>query len=308
MARSINMGAAWSPLRAHGVPNGVGHGSRQEDLGSANSLPDTWLTRLLPDLAVEERSRTQDRILHLQRMESVGALAAGLVHDINNILGMVLLYSASLERRLLSRDPAREDVSEIVAAALQGKELTQNLLDFLHHSPRNERSFRPGELIRRVVTLLQRLVAKRIVIKQLVDDDVAAIECDSGQFMQMLMNLCLNSIDAIPHQGTITIEASNIAPDDAELRAIVGRTALPYVRIEITDDGAGMDAETRRRAFEPFFTTKGMGKGTGLGLSMVYGEVQRLHGVVRIHSQPNLGTSVRIMLPAIPARHPPMRA
>lgn len=250
--------------------------------------------------ADEERVRMRDCMLQSQKMAAVGTLAVGLAHDINNVLGMVQLFASSLERRLPSGDPAKEDAADIVAAALHGKELTQNLLNFSHQSSRREELLRPSEMIARLVVLLRRMVAKRIAIKPLVDDAVAAITCDSSRFMQMLMNLCLNAVDAIPNQGTITIAAGNVPPEDAELHALVGRTSIPYVRIEVADDGVGMDADTRQHAFEPFFTTKEMGKGTGLGLSMVYGEVQELHGVVRIDSQPNRGTSIHILLPAPP--------
>jgi hypothetical protein len=108
------------------------------------------------------------------------------------------------------------------------------------------------------------------------------------------------STNAIPNQGTITISAGNVLAKDAELQALVGHTTTPYVRIEVADDGVGMDADTRQHAFEPFFTTKAMGKGTGLGLSMVCGEVQELHGVVRIDSKPNRGTSIQHLVARAP--------
>lgn len=248
--------------------------------------------------AEAELIRMRDRMLQAQGMEALGTLAVGLAHDINNVLAMVLLFGSALERRMRAEDPGKADAADIVAAALHGKELTQDLLDFSHKSPYHRELLRPTDVIARLVLLLRRMVAKRIAIEPLVDDAVAAIEGDPGQFMQMLMNLCLNAADAIPAEGTITIAASNVLPEDAEVCSLVGRTSTPYVRIEIADDGVGMDAETRQHAFEPFFTTKAMGKGTGLGLFMVHAEVEKLHGVVRIESQPHRGTSVHLLLPA----------
>ncbi|MBN1605940.1 MAG: response regulator, partial [Polyangiaceae bacterium] len=131
-----------------------------------------------------------------------------------------------------------------------------------------------------------------------LDDQTACIECDPDQLTQMLMNICLNSIDAITDKGTITIATGNVLPDDAEFSCESGLTPAAHVRIEVTDNGTGMDAETQRRAFEPFFTTKDVGRGTGLGLSTVYGAVRELGGRVRIFSELHAGTTVRMLLPA----------
>jgi two-component system, cell cycle sensor histidine kinase and response regulator CckA len=309
MANSINTEARWASRRTQDEQNSPRHPPRSSQAKEADpfsTLRDSWPGQVFPELrqeqAEEERSLMRDLVLQSHAMESIGTLAAGLAHDINSVLTMILLFGASLERRLPSGDPAKQDAADIIAAALHGKDLTRNLLNFSHKKPRHKELLQPSATIAHLAGLLQRMVTKRIAIEWRGDDSVPAIECDSSRFKQMLLNLCLNAVDAIPDQGTITIAASNVPPDDPELCALVGRTAIPYVRIEIADDGVGMDAETRRNAFEPFFTTKETGKGTGLGLFMVIKEIQELHGNITIESEPDQGTHVRILLPALQAQ------
>lgn len=248
--------------------------------------------------AEDEHARLMDHLQQTHKMEAIGTLAGGVAHDVNNVLAVILMLSTSLERRLPDQDPKREDVRDIITAVMRGKKLAQDLLDFARKSPRRREICQPTEIVARVGRVLERTIPPRIAVSFQLDGSTAAVEGDPDRLMQVLMNLCMNSIDAIEGQGTITITTANVASDAPDFVDLPELPPMPYVRIEVSDDGMGMDADNQRRAFEPFFTTKDVGKGTGLGLYMVYRAVQELGGGIRLISKPHHGTTIRILLPA----------
>jgi two-component system cell cycle sensor histidine kinase/response regulator CckA len=220
---------------------------------------------------------------------------------VNNILAVILALGCRLERDLPENQGSGQDVRDIIAAVYRGRKLIQDLLDFARSGRRRKEVCAPTEVIERLVAVLERTAPKRVGLELTLDEELGRVECDPDRLTQMLMNICLNSIDAIADRGTITVATRNRLPGDAELSVLPGPAAPSYVQIDVSDTGSGMDEETRKHAFEPFFTTKEVGEGTGLGLSMVYGAVRELEGDVRIISRLGSGTTVRLLLPVCPS-------
>ncbi len=266
---------------------------------------ETNASALAQELA--ERERLHEQLLHSQRMESIGTLAAGLAHDMNNILASISNMSE------LMRDEANElsraDLDDIRKQAARGAELTRGLLAFSRKGQYRKLVVDIDALLGDVAPLLSRTLPKAIEIKTESAAAGARVLGDPAHLQQVIINLGVNAADAMNGAGTLTIRAEQITLDGAQAAAL----QLPpstYVLLRAADTGAGMDAATRKRAFEPFFTTKPLGKGTGLGLSTVWGIIQSHGGTIAIDSKPGAGTTFSIYLPITtePISPPPKRA
>ena len=191
----------------------------------------------------------------------------------------------------------REDLEEIKNAAARAASLTQQLLAFSRQQVVQPGKLDLNEIVAEIEKMLDRLIGEDVALVVHLDATTGPVEADAGQLEQVILNLAVNGRDAMPDGGTLTIETTaielEVALDSEHGRVEPGR----YVRLAVTDDGAGMDAETQARVFEPFFTTKELGKGTGLGLSTVYGILEQSGGHVRIHTSPGNGTCFEIYLP-----------
>lgn len=248
--------------------------------------------------AEEERERLRDQFVHAQRVEAVGTLAAGLAHDMNNILGGIIGLAEAAHEDLGSRDP-KPDLEQIVAEAQRGAELTRSLLAHARRSPYRRIEIGLDGVIDELRPLMSRTLAKQVTIERRGGTDVV-IDGDPAQLAQVLMNLCLNGADAMDGVGTLTITTSAAELDAthaAELGLIPGR----YGVIAVTDTGRGMDEATRSRVFEPFFTTRPVGQGTGLGLAVVHGIVASHRGAIDVRSKPGRCSSFTIHLPSTEA-------
>jgi signal transduction histidine kinase/CheY-like chemotaxis protein len=244
--------------------------------------------------AEADRERLRDQFVHAQRMDAVGTLATGLAHDMNNILGGILAYAEVLYAEAMST-AVREDLSRIRSEAERGAALTRSLLAFSRRGAYRKRAILLHSVLDDMMPLLARTLGRNIILAR-VDGPPTIIDGDPAQLGQVLLNLCTNASDAMNGRGTITIDTAEVELTD-HAKLAPGR----YAKLAIADAGAGMDAETQRRAFEPFFTTKPLGKGTGLGLAMVFGAVEAHGGVVDIASTPGKGTTMTIYLPATEA-------
>ena len=244
---------------------------------------------------ITDRKNLEEQLLQAQKMESVGTLAGGVAHEINNVLAVVLGLGSVVASEAAPNDPKRQDIQEIVSAARRGKSVVENLLGFARKGSYQSQRVALNDTVRGAVAMLARTLPKKLVFNTSLDDQLEATECDSAQITQALVNLCLNAVDAVDGAGTVTISTSNedLAGDVVALEP--GR----YVQLQVKDNGPGMDEETRKRAFEPFFTTKEVGKGSGLGLSMVYGVMQNHGGAAAIQSVRGEGTTVTLWLPAV---------
>jgi signal transduction histidine kinase len=242
-----------------------------------------------------ERERLSDLLLHSQRMEATGTLAAGLAHDMNNILASISTFAELLRTEVVST-VAQDDIDRIVAQAGRGGELTKALLAFSRHGQYRKCVIGADAVLREVVPILSRTLPKSIQILLRTRAGSSRIDGDATQLHQVIVNLGVNAADAMGGTGILEIDSARIELAGGEATR-VGLTAGPYVLIRVSDNGCGMDVSTARRAFEPFFTTKPRDRGTGLGLSMVWGIVKNHGGTIEVTSQPGKGTMFSIYLP-----------
>ncbi len=242
-------------------------------------------------LAAEvERRRLEDQLRQSQKLEAVGLLAGGIAHDFNNLLTAILGTAALLAEDLPEGSPLRNEAREIETAAQRGASLTRQLLTFSRRQSAQPRPVELNALLTQMSHLLRRLLGEEIKLVTYLERSGAWVLADPGHLEQVVMNLAVNSRDAMPRGGTLTIRTSHTRTVGAETR--------PAVLLTVEDTGVGMGPEVQARAFEPFFTTKELGRGTGLGLATVYGIVQQAGGSIELESSPGSGTIVRVRLPA----------
>ncbi len=245
---------------------------------------------------VTERKKLEQQLLHSQKMESIGTLAGGIAHDFNNLLGIIIGYTGLLSEMNPKDLELARSINAIEIAAQRGAALVRQILTFARKSAV---SFLPIDLnviIRDLVEMLLETFPKIIAIQVNLQDPLPPINADHGQIHQALLNLSLNSRDAMPKGGMLEFTTSTL--DGASLRARIPEArAHRYVRIGVRDSGPGMNEVARSRIFEPFFTTKEPGRGSGLGLAVVYGIVQLHHGFIEVESQPGHGASFNLFLP-----------
>jgi two-component system, cell cycle sensor histidine kinase and response regulator CckA len=260
----------------------------------ATALDETKREMSERERAEQERERLREQFVAAQKMEAIGTLAGGLAHDMNNVLGGILSL-AELVRAETTGETARADLDGIIAACRRGGEMTRNMVAFSRRGTYRKERIDLEQVARQVVSMLTRSAPKRIQITLEMAGSLA-VDGDAAQLAQALLNLCLNSIDAIASDGVIAValRAVTFDPDPAPNDLPPGS----YVALSVRDTGAGMTEATAARMFEPFFTTKPLGSGTGLGLAMVYGAVQSHGGTIVVDSAPERGTQITIYIPA----------
>jgi len=261
--------------------------------------------RLIVVTDVTERQRMQRQLDQVQRLESLGQLAGGVAHDFNNLLGVILNYAAFVGEELTDAAdgderwaPVRSDVEQIQQAARRATELTHQLLAFARREVIHPEVMDLNHAVADTRMLLRRSLGEHIELNTVLEEKLWPVLTDPGQIEQILVNLAVNARDAMPGGGTLLIETANIDVDESYASARPGLTPGRYVRLRVSDNGVGMDASTLEHAFEPFYTTKPKGEGTGLGLATIYGIVTQAGGSARLYSEPGLGTTCTVMLPA----------
>ncbi|MGA2613939.1 MAG: PAS domain S-box protein [Spirochaetia bacterium] len=242
----------------------------------------------------EERSLAE-RLTQAQKIEAIGQLAGGIAHDFNNILQAIMGYCEVLKQELPEKN--QQYVAEIIKAAKRAAALTAQLLEFSRRQILRPRIVNAKDLVRSMQKMLEMVIGEDIELRTFIDPDTGNFLADPGQIEQVLLNLTVNSRDAMPSGGKLTLETSNRSFDEAYVRDHPGAKTGQYVRIAVSDTGVGMDQETLSHMYEPFFTTKEIGKGTGLGLSTVYGIVKQSEGYINCYSEPGKGTTFTIYLP-----------
>jgi len=246
---------------------------------------------------ITERKNLQAQLLQAQKMEAVGTLAGGIAHDFNNLLQVVCGYSEILLAGKTQDDPDRESLQKMLNAGQRGAELVRDLMTF---SRKVEPMLRLVDVNHEVVEfhkLLSRTIPKMIRIELRLSGDVAPVIGDPALIGQILMNLGVNSRDAMPDGGTLTIQTAMVTLDEEYCAVHPEMKPGVYAQLTVSDTGIGMDKETVTRIFDPFFSTKEIGKGTGLGLAIVYGIVKQHKGHVTCHSESGVGTTFKIYLP-----------
>jgi len=250
---------------------------------------------------ITARKRLEEQLRHAQKMEAVGKLAGGVAHDFNNLLTAITGYAHSLLLTLAPHDPAHADAEEITRAAQRAATLTRQLLAYSRQQVLDPQVLDLSLVVAQLGGMLDRLIGEDVRLIVTPASQPALVRVDRGQIEQVVLNLALNSRDAMPHGGTLAIATAPVDLDEEFAGQHLGLEAGPYVCLSVIDTGHGMDPETCRRAFDPFFTTKEVGKGTGLGLSTVHGIVHQSGGTVVLESSPGAGTTAWVYLPRIVA-------
>ncbi|RYX93754.1 MAG: response regulator [Comamonadaceae bacterium] len=282
--------AAQSDLRALNETLEARIGERTRELAEA-------LDKLKAESA--QRESVQDALRQAQKMEAVGQLTGGIAHDFNNLLQGI---TGSLDLLKLRVQLGKlENIDKLIAGAMNSAQraagLTHRLLAFSRRQPLDPRPVKVGQLASSMDDLLRRTLGEKIQLEVVIGGGLWQTLCDPNQLEAAILNLAINARDAMPHGGTLTIEAANAHLDHSYASQVQDLQAGQYVCISVTDSGEGMSAEVLARAVEPFFTTKPIGQGTGLGLSMVYGFARQSQGHLRLYSEVGHGTSAKLYLP-----------
>ena len=245
-----------------------------------------------------ERRALEQQLQQAQKFEAFGQLAGGIAHDFNNVVGAILGWAELGEEQAASGNATLENYfKKIHFQCDRVTALIQQLLAFARRQILEPRSLSLNQTVRDVINLLDKVIGKDIEIKTALEENLSVVRADPTQIEQVLMNLCINSRDAMPKGGRITIETHNVAFSEEDCRGASGLQPGLFAELRISDTGAGMDAATRERIFEPFFTTKGTGKGIGLGLATVYGIVKQHCGFILVESESGHGSTFRVFLP-----------
>jgi PAS domain S-box-containing protein len=252
-----------------------------------------------PKQAEAERQLLEQQFRQSQKLESIGRLAGGVAHDFNNLLTIINGYSRMALDLVDERDPLRESLEAIHGAGERAVGLTNQLLAFSRKQILKPQVLDLNRVVSGMRPLLSRLLGEDVELCVELPEGHAIIRADLHQLEQVVMNLAVNSRDAMPQGGTLSIATAVVRWDESQARSHAGAQPGRYVSLAVSDTGEGMSEETRRHMFEPFFTTKEVGKGTGLGLSMVQGIVAQSGGHIEVHSEPGRGTTFRVYLPEV---------
>ena len=248
---------------------------------------------------ISDRVRLEDQLRQAQKMEAVGRLAGGIAHDFNNLLTAIRGNAELLHQRWQHDPVAAAETEEILHAADRAASLTRQLLAFSRKQNVAATLVDVNELVENVARMARRLIGPQVTLEIRTDAAVHAVFADPAQIEQILLNLIVNSRDAMPDGGRIRVRTANtFLRSDSVPRARIGIPEGPYVILQVIDDGVGMDQATQARIFEPFFTTKEPGRGTGLGLSTVYGILRHMGGAVDVRSSRDAGATFTVYLPA----------
>ena len=249
-----------------------------------------------------EKRRLQQQLTQAQKMESVGRLAGGVAHDFNNMLSVILGHSDMVLDSMKENDPLRMSLQEIHKAAQRSADLTRQLLAFARRQTVTLETLDLNETIESMLKMLKRLIAENIQLEWKPAERMEPVRIDPAQIDQIMANLVVNARDAISGTGLISIETDLVELEGSDCAGSEMEPGV-YAKLTVSDDGRGMDRETKALIFEPFFTTKAVGEGTGLGLATVYGIVKQNSGHINVYSEPGKGTIFRIYLPVLEEDH-----
>ncbi len=250
--------------------------------------------------AEEEKAQLQAQFYQSQKLESIGRLAGGVAHDLNNLLSPILGYGEMLLENNVEKNDLKKSVRHIVEAGKRAQTMARHLLAF---SRKQILEFKPldlNALLKEFEKLLRYTLRENIKIHMVLAESLSPFKGDAGQIEQVLMNLAVNAQDAMPNGGRLFIETAEVEIDETYARRHKGVTPGAYLMLAVSDTGGGMDEEMIENIFEPFFTTKEEDKGTGLGLSTAYGIVKQHGGNIWAYSEPGLGSTFKVYLPVSP--------
>jgi len=245
-----------------------------------------------------KRRVLDERLTHLEKMESIGRLAGGIAHDFNNLLTVILGYTELLLGTRPADDPDRSALEEIQKAGQRAAALTHQLLAFSRKQVLLPQEVDLKQTVLGLQIMLTRLIREDITLACEVPDEPALVTIDPAQIEQAILNLVLNARDALPAGGWIRLDVARLSASDVAPPPDV-KAANAYVRLRVSDNGVGISPGARPHLFEPFFTTKEQGKGTGLGLASVHGIVHQSHGWIDVSSEPGQGATFAMHFPAV---------
>ncbi len=266
--------------------------------GQAIANDDGTVTRLYGTIQdVTDQEELKNQLVQSQKMEMVGTLASGVAHDMNNVLAVVLGIGSILEEEIELSDPHHQDIDDIMTAAKQGKSMVEGLLSFARTAVQKRKEESLNALAIHAIDILEKATAKRITISTEFDSGLADVSCDANQMIHVIMNVCLNAVDAVGDDGTLLLRTLNVVLGANEAKRYPKAKPGKYVLLQIIDNGIGMKPHVLERAYEPFFTTKSVGEGTGLGLFMAYSAVENHGGFLALESIEGMGTKISVYLP-----------
>jgi len=252
------------------------------------------VTSLTEDIT--ERKKSEDNIRQAQKMDAIGKLTGGIAHDFNNMLGVILGFTELLKEQVKNNEPIDiKFCDEILSAGDRAKTLTAKLLEFSRKGASDEETSDINEILNGMKNLLEKTLTHRIKIKYDLAESLWPVMLDKARMEDAILNLCINSMQAMPEGGNLILTTKNHHINSSDLNT-ENHSSNDYVYFSIEDNGLGMDEDTQQSIYEPFFTTKGT-EGTGLGMSQVYGFVQQSHGEVNVSSEVGVGTKIEIIIP-----------
>jgi PAS domain S-box-containing protein len=262
----------------------------------------TGVSTIAHDITARKAAEAHERVLRdrlqtAERLESLGQLAGGVAHDFNNVLAIIGNYATFIAEQTPSDSTIHADAAQIITSAARGAALADQLMVFARTEPAQVAVFDLNTMLTDVRDLLARTLGEHIHLVVSTATVALPVRADPARIQQVLLNMAFNARDAMPEGGTLVLEAVPIDFDDPSLSPSLGLDPGRYARLLVSDTGIGMPPEVAARAFEPFFTTKPKGKGTGLGLATTYGTITQLGGSIKIHSEPELGTTLCVYLP-----------
>ncbi len=246
---------------------------------------------------VTERRQLEEQFRVSQKMEAIGQLAGGIAHDFNNLLTIINGYSSVLLEEISPEHPFWDPLDEIRKAGERSANLTRQLLAFSRHQMLAMEILDVNAIVSQMEKMLKRLIGEHIEFAAILAPDLRPVKADAGQLEQILLNLAVNARDAMPTGGKLTIETQNVDLPPKDVRALPNIEPGPYVMLSVTDTGCGMSPSVQSQIFEPFYTTKKDVGGTGLGLSVVHGIVKQSNGHLEVASEPDAGSTFKILLP-----------
>jgi len=249
--------------------------------------------------AYEELRSTQRQLLQAQKMEAIGTLAGGIAHDFNNILTSILGYTEIALSDVPPESTARKDLCQVLEAAQRAKDLVAQILAFSRQTEGERKPIELAPIIKEAIKMLRAVLPTTTEIRYHIAPDLSVVNADPTQIHQVLMNLCTNAAQAMPKGGLLEVALTNVELDEKLCAELEDLTPGSYVKLTVSDTGCGMDETTLERIFDPFFTTKAPGEGTGMGLSVVHGIVKSHGGDITVHSEPGVGTTFDVYLPAV---------
>lgn len=252
----------------------------------------------------EESMKLQEQLLQARKLEAVGVLAGGVAHDFNNILGVIIGYAELTMGEMSPGDPLRKNLDKILDAAQRSSNITRQLLAFARKQTIAPVLLNVNETVEAMLKMIRRLIGENIELTWHPAKSPCLVMMDPSQFDQLLLNLCVNARDAIGGIGKIIIEADAVLVDEGYSLSETDVMSGEYAQLSVSDNGHGMDKETRKHIFEPFFTTKSMGRGTGMGLSTVYGIIKQNKGFINVYSELGTGTTFKIYIPLSAGKSP----